>query len=122
LSRFRPERVAEQIHKEVTRLLMEQVKDPRVVDVTLSEVKVSRDISYATLYYTVTDEQTDHTEVARGLKSIEPFLRHEIGRLIQLRQVPELRFKYDSSVAYGRKIDALLRHVQNDLDDDETDR
>ena len=122
MSRFRPERVAEQIHKEVTRLLMEQVKDPRVVDVTLSEVKVSRDISYATLYYTVADEQTDHADVARGLKSIEPFLRHEIGRLIQLRQVPELRFKYDSSVAYGRKIDALLRHVQNDLDDDETDR
>lgn len=122
MSRFRPERVAEQIHKEVTRLLMEQVKDPRVVDITVSEVKVSRDISYATLYYTTTDEQADRREIAQGLKSIEPFLRHEIGRIMQLRQVPELRFKYDSSVAYGRKIDALLRQVQTDLGDDETDR
>jgi ribosome-binding factor A len=122
LSRFRPERVAEQIHKEVTRLLMEQVKDPRVVDVSVSEVKVSRDISYATLYYTIADDQADLQEIAQGLRSIEPFLRHEVGRLMQLRQVPELRFKYDSSVAYGRKIDALLRQVQTDLDDDETDR
>lgn len=118
MTSFRPERLAEQIHQEATRILRDQVKDPRVDGIVINEVKVSRDLGYATLFYTLTGASAEKDEVKAGLQSITSFLRRELGRILQIRQIPVLRFSYDTSVDYGRKIDDLLRQVQDDLHDD----
>ncbi len=120
MSEFRPEKVAEQIHKEVTQLLMFSIKDPRVAAVTVTGVKVARDIGSARIYFTVADAD-DRKDAERGLKSATPYLRRELGRVMQLRFVPALRFQYDESIVNGRKIDELLRQVQDDLNDKTAD-
>ncbi len=127
MSSYRPERIGEQIHKEVSKLLMYSIKDPRVAVVTISGVEVSRDISSARIFFTISgdagaaDNSAERKEAERGLKSIAPFIRRELGKIMQLRFVPAIRFKYDESVAYGQKIDALLHQVQDDLNDSSAD-
>jgi len=121
LSSFRPERVAEQIHKEVCHLMMHGIKDPRVSSVTITGVKVTRDLSLARIYFSVSDEVNERKDAERGLKSVAPYVRRRLGQVMQMRSIPEIRFAYDSSIGYGQKIDDLLRQVQNDLKDDSAD-
>jgi ribosome-binding factor A len=121
LSSYRPERVGEQIFKEATRLLLYSIKDPRVASVTLTGVQMSRDISSAQLFFTVSDEAAERKNAEKGLKSAAPFIRREIGKAMQLRFVPEIRFKYDKSIVYGQKIDSLLHQVREDLNGHEAD-
>jgi len=121
VSSYRPERVGEQIFKEATRLLLYSIKDPRVASVTLTGVQMSRDISSAQLFFTVSDEVAERQNAEKGLKSAAPFIRREIGKVMGLRFVPEIRFKYDKSIVYGQKIDALLHQVREDLDGHKSD-
>lgn len=118
MSSFRPERVGEQILKETSLLLMERIKDPRVATVTLTGVKVSRDISLARIYYTLSDSD-DRKAAEIGLKSAAAFIRRELSQIMRLRFMPEIRFQFDESVSKGQRIDELLRQVQGDLHDSE---
>jgi len=122
LSSYRPERVAEQIHKEIARLLLAGIKDPRVAPVNITGVTISRDLRLARIFYTVSDEQLERRAAETGLKSASAFIRREIGQAIRLRFVPDLRFEYDSSISHGQKIDDLLRQVKDDIQDDSADR
>lgn len=117
MSGYRPEKVAEQIQREVTRLLMFQIKDPRVAAATITGVKVSRDIGSAAIYFIVADEAQERAPAEAGLKKAASFIRRELAGVMRLRSIPELRFQYDDSVGYGQKIDTLLRQVQDELDD-----
>ncbi|MDX2493880.1 MAG: 30S ribosome-binding factor RbfA [Desulfuromusa sp.] len=121
MSSYRPERVGEQIHKETTRLLMYNIKDPRVASVTVTGVQMSRDIGSAKIFFTVSDKNADRKDVAKGLKSAAPYIRRELGKVLQLRFVPNIYFRYDESIDYGQKIDALLHQVQDDLNDNPAD-
>lgn len=121
MSSYRPERVGEQIFKETTRLLMYSIKDPRVSPVTLTGVQMSRDISSARIYFTVSNESTERKDAEKGLKSAAPYIRRELGKIMQLRFVPNIYFKFDASIGYGQKIDALLHQVQDDLNDSSAD-
>ncbi len=121
MSSYRPERVAEQIHKEISHLLMHGIKDPRVAPVTITGVKITRDLGLARVYFTVSGEVAERKDAERGLKSAAPFIRRQLGQIIRMRHIPDLRFEYDGSIAYGQKIDTLLRQVQNDLTDDSAD-
>ena len=121
MSSYRPERVGEQIYKETVRLLMYSIKDPRVAPVTLTGVQMSRDIGSAKIYFTVGDESCERKDAEKGLKSAAPYIRRELGKILELRFVPNIYFKFDDSIGYGQKIDALLHQVQDDLDDSSTD-
>ena len=115
MSSYRPEKVGEQIHKEISHLMMHGIKDPRVSPVIITGVKVSRDLSIARVYFSVSDEGAERKEAERGLKSIAPYVRRQLGQIMRMRSIPEVRFEYDSSVNYGHKIDDLLRQVKDDL-------
>jgi len=121
LSGYRPERVAEQIHKEIAQMLMNGIKDPRVASVVVTGVTVSRDLSVAKVHFTVTDEESERKDAERGLKSVAPFVRRQLGQVMRMRFIPDIRFEYDRSVSYGQKIDSLLRQVQDDLKDEPSD-
>lgn len=120
MSKFRPERVAEQLHKEISHLLMHGVKDPRVALVTVTGVDVTRDLRLARIYYTVTGGQQERQGAELGLRSSAAYIRRQLGQIMRLRYVPELRFELDQAVESGRRIDELLRQVKDDLVDDDS--
>lgn len=111
----RSRRVGEQIQRELAELVQRQLNDPRLGMVTISAVEVSRDLAVAKVFFTVLNSDHDARDTRKGLESASGFLRRELGRRMQLRVVPELRFQYDSSVETGAHLSALIhRAVSSD--------
>jgi len=106
----RVRRVGEQIQRELAQLIQNGVKDPRVEWVTISAVKVTKDFSHATVYFTVIGnyEETVDADILEGLSRATGFLRRELGRRIKLRITPELHFKYDISTIRGDRLASLI--------------
>ncbi|MEM7707452.1 MAG: 30S ribosome-binding factor RbfA [Pseudomonadota bacterium] len=106
----RHDRVAALLRRELALLIQRQVKDPRVRDVTVTDVEVTGDLSLAKVYVASADEKTLPESVA-GLKRAAGYLRRELGQRLTLRMVPELRFLGDDSAQRGDHIESLLKSV-----------
>ena len=119
MSSYRPERVAGQIHKIISELFLSgEIKDPRIAQVTLTEVKITRDLRLARVYYSVLGDAADKETAVAGLKAVAPFVRRFLGQEMSLRHVPEVRFEFDASADTGRRIDDLLREARVETSDD----
>ena len=106
----RPQRVAEQIQRELAMLIQRELKDPRVGMVTVSAVEVSRDLAYATIFVTFlgNDDPDDIKASLDALQHASGFLRSQLGRIIRMRLTPHLTFKYDESLVRGRELSSLI--------------
>jgi ribosome-binding factor A len=111
----RQRRVSELIHRELSKLLMLEARDPRLADVTITGVTVTPDLLLARIYFSVLGDQMARKEALAGLENANGFLRTELASRVRLRFVPELIFEEDTSAEYGRRIDELLDLVKDDL-------
>lgn len=109
----RSRRVGEQIQRELAQLIQFEVKDPRVTWVTISAVKVTRDFSHATVYFTVLGKNADEIDpsVEAGLQKAAGFLRKELGHRIKIRTIPQLHFKYDDTTEKGNRLVHLINQA-----------
>jgi ribosome-binding factor A len=107
----RQRRVSELIHRELSLLLMREVRDPRLADVTITEVRVTPDLLIARVYFTVLGGDEQGKEALAALEHASGFLRTQLASRVRLRFAPELVFEPDTSAAYGRRIDELLAQV-----------
>ena len=113
---YRQGRLGEEIRRIISELLLREIKDPRLSGiVTISAVEVTEDGSYATIYITklgsnAAEEtsQDEKDDVLAAFKSAKGLIRREIGKQIKLRHVPDLLFKMDTSLEYGRHISKLI--------------
>ncbi|MDJ0862605.1 MAG: 30S ribosome-binding factor RbfA [Gammaproteobacteria bacterium] len=112
----RTQRVADQIHREIADMLRREVSDPRLAAVTVSAVKISRDLSHAKIYVTFLEPDDGATAPAmQALGHAAGFLRKGLARRIKMRAVPELRFVHDTSVSRGLHLSELIdRAVEHD--------
>lgn len=117
----RSRRLGEQIHKEISSLLVKGVKDPRIGFVTITAVEMTPDLHLARIFYTVMGSQEEIHAAEAGLKKAVPFFRRELGRRMRTRYVPDLLFVYDSSLDYGNRIEALINQVKADQIGDQGD-
>ncbi|KAA1036974.1 30S ribosome-binding factor RbfA [Macrococcus equipercicus] len=104
----RKERVGEQMKKELSEIISQKIKDPRVGFVTVTEVEVTGDLSLATVYVTVLGSDKERRETLAGLEKAKGFMKTEVGQRMKLRIVPELKFVYDESIDYGNKIERMI--------------
>ena len=95
-------------------LLQRSVRDPAVRLVTVTHVRMSRDLQHARVYYSTLGDTTSRRETARGLDRATPFLRSQLGRLIRVRRVPELTFVYDESIEREHRIAQVLEELRVD--------
>lgn len=107
----RSEKLAETIHETVSALLSRGLNDPRIGFVTIIAVDVIEDLSLARIYFTVIGDETVKKNTEAGLNSAKGFIRKELGRVLTIRHIPELIFKYDHSQEYGNRIDSILREI-----------
>jgi ribosome-binding factor A len=115
----RIDRVAEMMQRKLSQIIQQEIKDPRLpAFVTISTVKVAKDLSHAKVYFTVLN--ADIAETATILNSAAPYLRTALARSIKLRTVPQLHFVYDESIEYGRRLSRLIDDV-NPPDDNDKD-
>lgn len=109
---FKQERMENTIHREVSRILFEEVKDERLRFVTITTVRLTNDLSLATIYYRVigNDEQINSTK--ENLQDAKGFIRKMLSNFLKLKRVPDLIFKYDDSIEYGERIDKLIDDIK----------
>lgn len=118
----RSRRIGEQIHKEISSLLIKGVKDPRLEFVTITAVEVTPDLHLARIFYTVRGSQDEaRRAAAAGLKKAIPFFRRELARRIRTRYMPDLLFVYDSSLEYGNRIESLIEQTKTEQSDVQAD-
>ncbi len=120
----RSDRLGEEIRKVISEMLITEIKDPRLQNsiVSISGVDVTRDGSYATCFVTVLvpsesgkgndKEREEQEEVLAGLNSAKGLFKKQIGKQIKVRHIPELIFKIDTSMEYGRHIDEVLNSIK----------
>jgi ribosome-binding factor A len=114
VTKVRQSRVGEQIKKELSQLIQQELKDPRIGFLTITGVDVSGDLSQAKVYLSVLGSDEQKQDALKALAKANGFLRTEIGKRIRLRKVPELLFKTDASVDFGSRIDNLLHQLHSE--------
>ena len=122
-------RLGEEIRRIISELLLRGLKDTRLsAMISVTAVEVTSDGSYATVYLSVLgpdpDEekaQLQQEETLEAMKSAKGFIRKEIGRQVKLRHVPDLIFRIDKSMEYGRHISKIIDglDIRHDEEDDE---
>ena len=104
----RSRRVEQAIQRILSEALAGKVRDPRLSDVTITNVRVSRDLSVATVFYTTLGEQPVPAGVAEAFKAAMGYLRSGVARELRVRHVPELRFIPDEGLARARSLEDLI--------------
>jgi len=109
---YRQGRLGEEIRKIISSLLLREIKDPRLSGiVSISAVDVTTDGSYATVYISVLGATEETESALAAFKSAKGLFRREIGRQVKLKHVPELLFKADDSMDYGRHISQIIENL-----------
>jgi ribosome-binding factor A len=115
MSAHRSERVGDLIRQLLARLIREELRDPRIGFLTLTDVKLTRDLRFARVYVTVLGQQ-DSRGTLEALNHATPFLRRALARQAGLRFTPELRFYLDEVAESGQRVDSLLRELRDGED------
>ncbi|MFQ5549090.1 MAG: 30S ribosome-binding factor RbfA [Woeseia sp.] len=109
----RNKRLAAQVLRILSELLRCEVKDPSLDGVSLTGVELTRDLSIATVHFSLLNPEDDPGPVLQGLRRATGFLRGKLGSALKVRHVPELRFRHDDSVAHGIEISRLIDNAGN---------
>ena len=108
-------RVAQEIKREATDILRNEVRDPRVNGVTITDAEVTADLQHAKIFYsTLSDDDQVKTETQEGLDKASGLVRSEIGNRIKLFKTPEIRFVRDESLEYGNRIDQIINKLHQE--------
>jgi len=122
MSKQRTQRVAERIKEEVSDILRLEIKDPGLVKMTsVTEVEVSRDLSYAKIYVSIFGNNDEQEDILKILSKASSFVRLELGKRIRLRHVPEVEFRLDRSLEYGAHINDVLRTLNSGAGDEKNE-
>ncbi|MBB1320353.1 MULTISPECIES: 30S ribosome-binding factor RbfA [Shewanella] len=110
----RTRRIAQQLQQELAMVLQRDMKDPRIGFITVNDVDVSRDLSYAKVFVTFFEEDTELVQQKiDALTVAAPYVRTLVAGRMKLRVMPELRFIYDSSLVEGMRMSNLVTQVIN---------
>ncbi|HFD79573.1 MAG TPA: 30S ribosome-binding factor RbfA [Gammaproteobacteria bacterium] len=104
----RTRRVAEQIQRELSSLIRDEIDDPRLGMVSISAVEVSRDLAHAKVYFSTLGEQQDADASLQVLQGAAGYLRKLLGQSLVMRHVPQLHFRQDHSLEQGARLSALI--------------
>ena len=117
----RVSRVSSLIKREVSQMLLSEIKDDRVGAglVTVTEVEVSGDLQHAKIFVSIYGSPEAKAETMAGLRSAAPFVRRELGQRMRLRRTPEVSFLEDRSLERGDQILNLINNLPPSIDEDD---
>jgi len=114
---YRQQRLADELRAELSRIILREMRDPRVGFATLTEVRLSGDLRHARVYVSVMGDQEEKEQTLEALERAEGFLRGLLGQRMRLRHVPELDFVLDETLDRSERIERLLAEDARDTGD-----
>lgn len=121
MSKRRQERMSVEIQRVLSRIIREEIKDPRVDINTISipRVDVSGDLGHARVHISVLGDEAKQAETMKGLQQARGYVRSELARALQVKHAPELEFRLDMSIEHGIKMSGLLDELGVQAEDPE---
>ena len=111
----RAEKVSDLLKKEISLIITNEIKDPRLQNINVTAVKVSDDIGIATVFYSIIGEsihKSDSKIDDRILKKFSGMIRSNLAKKIKIRRIPKIIFRFDESIEYSENIEKLLRNLK----------
>lgn len=99
--------------KEISRIILEEVKNPKIKFVTITGCDVTNDLSYAKVSF-LTLNREDKEEIEKALNSAADFIEIELSKSIDIRKMPQISFHYDNSVEYGENIERKIQELKQE--------
>lgn len=121
MAKHRANRLGETLKEEISQMIREDLKDPRIGFVTVTNVEVADDLGHAKVFVSVLGDPQKSQDSLTALNRAAGFVRSEIGKRVRLRHTPDIVFKYDSSIEHGAHIAELLRDVHTKKVENEDD-
>jgi ribosome-binding factor A len=104
-------RMNDRIQQILSQLLLREVSDPRLRNITVTEVQLDPELMYAKVYVSAMGDESRATEVMHGLRRASGYLRREVGKRIRLRNTPELHFHWDHTLEHAERINQLISRL-----------
>lgn len=114
MGQLRVEKIQELIKQEVSKIILQELKDPRIGFVTVTQVDMTNDLSSAKIYVSLMGSDQQIKDCWSGLQSSLGYIRREIGKRIRLRCTPDVSFQLDKSLEYSAHIQELLIKIQKE--------
>lgn len=114
VSKIRLQRINDRIREELSEMLLQEVSDPRLNGVSITEVSVDRELAYAEVYFSSLEGSERAKEIQTGLEHAQGYLRRELSRRIELRTFPRLRFRFDPTFERAEHIERLIASLHTD--------
>jgi ribosome-binding factor A len=111
MSKIRQQRTAEQIQMILSELMLREMNDPRLQDLTITEVTIDRELMYADVYVNALGDDSRETAVMQALEKATGFFRHELAQRLRLRATPQLHFHWDATLAHIQEVDRILNNL-----------
>lgn len=113
-SKIRLQRISDRIRNELAEMLINEVQDPRLTGISVTDVKVDRELAYADVYVSAVEGHERSREVLEGLHSAAGFLRHALSMKVDLRTCPRLRFHWDPTPERADHIERVLASLRSE--------
>lgn len=111
---IKTERLGNVLLKEISNILMTEIRDKDISFVTITHVELSSDLSYAKVYCTVLNE-ANKDKIMKDLNEAKGFIKNMlVKRKLEMRIIPELKFVYDESIDYGNKIENIIKEIHKE--------
>ena len=126
VSQLRLRRINERMKEALAILLLYEVADPRLHGVSVTDVRVDRELAYADIFVSAVEGEVRKDEILAGLEHARGFLSRQLAQRVEMRQFPRLRFHWDPTPERAERIEALLKQIQaeraarDESSDDET--
>jgi ribosome-binding factor A len=111
VSKIRQERTAEQIRIILSELVVRELRDPRLQNITITQVTIDRELQYAIIYVNALGDESREQEVMVALKGATGYLRRELAARMSFRSVPHLQFRWDPTLAQAERVSQLLDNL-----------
>lgn len=113
----RADRIGEQLRHEIADILLRKIKDPRLSGISITAVDVTDDLRNAKVFISTYGAASGNEDILKGLKSAAGFIRGEIMHRLQIKRIPELMFKVDTSIERGVRIMEILEDLKKKGED-----
>ena len=114
----RIDKIQEELRQQVSMIVQQELRDPRIGFVTITEVELTADLKEAKIYFTIMDTGRSTEGTVRALKNSAAYVRRLIGQRIKIKFTPEIKFVYDDSQIRQSRIDEIIDKIHKESKDE----